>query len=197
MGIAIVMENENPQMGTPADTRPLYQRYWHILLAIGIAGVLVVVGAILVIIRRVESSAVGLYGEATLDQWSLAWVVEFGFALIFWILLIVGVPISIAFGLGWYFWWNRLSETQQRELNLALSKDHTKHKGNGGGFGLIMFIAYCIYVASQGHYHTPFGDLPYSYWVYAYLWTLGWLAIIIGIPVGIGALIYFFWYRKN
>ena len=55
-----------------------------------------------------------------------------------------------------------------------------------------MFIAYCIYIAVDGNYNAQFGTQPYSYWIYSWLLTFMWIVIVLGIPVAIIALIWYF-----
>jgi hypothetical protein len=151
--------------------------------------------AIKVFIWQIQTSPIGNYGNATFDQWSLDWIVRFFIVLILWELLFVGVPAGLIFGLGGYLWWQRLPGQEKSKFKEEGKKSH-KSRG-AGGCGLFMFIAYCIYVAIDGNYYAPFGSQPYSYWVYSYLLTIGWLLIIVGIPVAIGGLIYLrYWLNK-
>ncbi|TFG06560.1 MAG: hypothetical protein EU539_07360 [Promethearchaeota archaeon] len=171
------------------------KKHWKVLiLFIAVVVVLSIIG-VYVLIWQIQTSPIGNYGKATFDQWSLEWVVIFLIMLILWELLFVGLPAALLFGLGGYLWWQRLPGEERAEF-----KEHrsTHKKARGGcGCGIFMFIAYCIYIAIDGNFSTPFGNKPYSYWVYSYLLTIGWLLIIIGIPMAIIGLIYLrYWLNK-
>ena len=146
-------------------------------------------------IWHIETSPIGNYGNATFDQWSLNWIVGFFIVLILWELLFVGVPAGLIFGLGGYLWWQRLTGEEKSKFKEEGKKNH-KARG-AGGCGLFMFIAYCIYIAIDGNYYASFGSKPYSYWVYSYLLTIGWVLIIVGIPAAIVGFIYLrYWLNK-
>ena len=171
------------------------KNHWKIFILCTVIIIILTIIAVNVLIWQIQTSAIGNYGTATFDQWSLEWVVIFIIVLVLWELLFVGVPAGLIFGLGGYFWWKRLPSEERIKLKEQRSK-HKKARG-GCGFGFFMFIAYCIYVAIDGNFSTPFGNKPYSYWVYSYLLTIGWLLIIIGIPMAIIGLIYLrYWLEK-
>lgn len=152
----------------------------------------------MVLIRFVETSDIGLQGTATFDQWSLAWVVGFLIMLILWELLFVGLPAGLFYGVGGYLWWHRLPEEEKQEFKGREEDAKSHHAKNAGGCSFFMFIAYCIYIAIEGNFFTPFGNLPYSYWLYTYLWTILWLLIIVGIPMVIIGIVYYkVWYKKS
>ncbi|TFG26198.1 MAG: hypothetical protein EU532_10460 [Promethearchaeota archaeon] len=171
------------------------KKHWKILILCAIIIVILTIIAVNVLIWQIQTSAIGNYGTATFDQWSLEWIVIFIIVLILWELLFVGVPAGLIFGLGGYLWWKHLPEEERTKIK----EQHSTHKKTrrGCGFGIFIFIAYCIYIAIDGNFSTPFGNKPYSYWVYSYILTIGWLLIIIGIPMAIIGLIYLrYWLRK-
>jgi hypothetical protein len=163
-------------------------------IVIIIAGVCIVTGAVLVLFWFIETSPIGLQGTATLDQWSLDWIVGFYILMILWELLFVGIPTVLFFGVGGYIWWNRLPDEERQEFKTRdKKKTHRKRDaGGGGGFSFFVFIAYCIYIGIQGNYYAPFGSQPYSYWVYSWFLTIMWILIIFGIPICIILLIVYF-----
>jgi len=177
-------------MSAPRDHRPVYEKYWKIFTLMVIGGIIAVIGTILVIFWFVESTAIGNYGNATFNDWTLALMIEFTFKLILWILLIIGLPSCVATGLFWLLWWKPLP-TDEKVAFESIGTSGKKHHGKeSGGFSFFMFLAYVIYIYSEGNFHTPFGELPYSYWIFSYLWAIIWLLVIFGIPLGIAAFIY-------
>lgn len=172
------------------------KKHWKALaLCIAVIIILIII-AVNVLIWQIQTSPIGNYGTATFDQWSLDWIVRFVIVLILWELLFVGIPAVLMFGLGGYLWWQRLDDEEKSIIKTQDGNNHRKRNA-GGSCGLLFFIAYCIYIAIDGNYFTAFGSLPYSYWIYAYLLTLGWLLIIFGIPLAVIGLLYLrYWLNK-
>jgi len=171
------------------------KKHWKIFAASIIGGAIAIAVSLLVLFWFIDTSTIGAMGSATIGEWTLAWIWEFFIFLILWELLIVGIPVAIIFGVGWYLWWKRLSAEEKVEF-----KGRWRGKGTaeGGGFSFGMFIAYSIYMYINGDFYTPFGDFAYSYWVYAWFHTLAWLIVIIGIPVAIIlTIVYFAVWRKK
>jgi len=170
-------------------------------IVIIIAGVCIVTGAVLVLFWFIETSPIGLQGTATLDQWSLDWIVGFYILLILWELLFVGVPTGLFFGVGGYIFWSKLPDEEKQEHKARDKKESHKKRyaGGSGGGSFFMFIAYCIYMGIQGNYYAPFGSQPYSYWVYSWFLTIMWILIIFGIPICIILLIVYLtvWRKKS
>ena len=172
--------------------------HWKAFIALIIGCVIAIAGAILVLFWFIETSPIGIMGTATIGEWTLAWIWGFFIYLILWELLIVGIPVAIAFGVGWYFWWNRLSAEEKAEFKC---RDKKSKRGTAaeGGCGFIMFIAFSIYMFINGYFYTPFGDHPYSFWVYSWFLALSWLLVIFGIPTAIILTIVYFkvWCKKD
>jgi len=170
--------------------------HWGVLAVSIIGCVLAVVGALLVLFWFIETSPIGAMGTATVGEWTLAWIWEFLIFLILWELLIVGIPVGVALVVGWHFWWNRLPAEEKAEF-----KGRWRGRGTaeGGGFGFAMFIAYSIYMYINGDFFTPFGDYPYTHWVYSWFLTLAWLLVVFGIPAAIILIIVYFkvWRKKE
>jgi hypothetical protein len=171
------------------------KKNWKVLILCVAAIVILSIIAVIVLIWHIQTSPIGNYGTATFDRWSLDWIVGFIIVLILWELLFVGLPAGLIFGLGGYLWWQRLTDDERTKFKEQQSKN--KKARGAGGLGLFMFIAYCIYIAIDGNYSAPFGSQPYSYWLYSYLLTIGWLLIIIGIPMAVAGLLYLrYWLKK-
>ena len=172
---------------------------WLIIVII-IAVASIITGAFLVLFWFMETSPIGLLGEATFDQWNLDWVVGFIILIILWELLFVGVPTVIFIVVVGYIWWNRLSDEDKAEFKARDKKKHrARNTGGEGGFGFVMFIAYCILHGVKGTYYASFGSQPYSYWVYTWFETFMWIAIVIGVPIIIILIIVYFavWRKKS
>ncbi|MFX1410864.1 MAG: hypothetical protein ACFFA6_10950 [Promethearchaeota archaeon] len=180
------------------------KQYWKVFIICIIAVIVCLIGALLVLVWFIETSTLGGQGDWTFNDWTLNYVVGFMILIILWELLLVGVPAALFFGLGGYLWWKRLPEEEKQEYKEREKREKKKYKntknwGGGGGFNIFMFIAYCIVIAIDGHYNTRFGQLDYSYFIYAWFFTFMWLLIIFGVPVVIILLIVYFkvWRKKS
>ena len=137
----------------------------------------------------------------TFNDWTLNYVVGFMILLTLGELLFIGIPAGVVFGLGGYIWWSKLPQEKKQEFkDREKKKSHRKKDyGGGGGFGFFMFIAYCIVMGLERNYNTPFGNKPFSYWIYYWFITFMWIVIIFGIPAVIICLILYFtvWQKKS
>lgn len=170
------------------------RKHWIAFILFILAIVFIIIDAVSVLIWHVETSHLGGQGDWTFNQWSLSGVIIFIVVLILWELLFVGVPAGLIFGLGGYFFWTRLPQEEQQ---LYRNKDKSEKNGGtrdkGGDIvGFLIFIAFCIYIAIDGNFNTTFGLLPYSYFIYAWLYTIMWLLIIFGVPAAIILIIVYF-----
>ena len=184
-----------------SDVKKFVKNHLTALIVTIIAGIFVVIGAILVLFWFIQTSPIGLQGTATLDQWSLDWIVGFYILVILFELLFVGIPTGLFFGVGGYIWWKRLPDEEKQEFKAREKKNPNRKRnaGGGGGGGLFMFIAYCIYMGTQGNYYAQFGSQPYIYWVTGFFLTFMWILIILGIPACIILLIVYLtvWRKKS
>jgi hypothetical protein len=172
------------------------KQHWKAFIVFVIGCIAALAGGILVLFWYIETTPIGDMGAATIGEWSLAWIWEFVIFLVLWEILIIGIPAAIALGIGWYVFWKRLSAEEKAEWK---GREKKKHRGSsaGGGFGLVMFIAFSILMYLRGEFSTPLGNFPYSYLVYTLFTALGWLLLIVGIPaVIILIIVYFTVWRK-
>ena len=173
------------------------RKHWKAFIVFIIGCVFALAGAIYVLFWYIESTSIGTYGTATIGEWTIAWIWEFFIYLVLWELIIVGIPVAIAFGIGWYLFWKSLSDQEKEEFN---NREKKKHHGSsaGSGFSIFTFIAFSIYMYIKGEIYTPFSDQPYSFWVYSWFEALGYLLLIAGIPaIIILIIVYFTIWRKK
>ena len=197
--MVVNMENSD-ELSEEQFWKGIIKEYKIPFLIVIIACICLAIGALLVLFWFIRITPLGNYGNALIGEWRMHWVVGFIILLTLLELLIIGIPAGLFFGVGGYLWWRNLpQEKKQVFKDREKKKTHIKQDyGGGGGFSFFMFIAYCIYLAFDGHYNVPFGSEPYTYWVYAGFYTLMWILIYIGIPAAIICLILYFvkWRKK-
>jgi len=173
------------------------KNHWKAFIVFVSGCIIALAGAIMVLFWFMETSTIGAMGTATIGEWTVAMIWSFLLHLIFWELIIIGIPATIAFGVGWFIFWKQLPEWDKKAFK---ARDKKKHHSSsaGGGFSILMFIAFSIYLYLIGEINTPLGNHPYSFWVYTWFTALGWLLLIAGIPaVLILIIVYFTVWRKR
>ena len=175
------------------DWQKLVRKHGKVLAAFIIGAIVAGIGCFLVMVWHIEASPIGGGGDWTIDQWSLASIVSFGLILLMWEVLFVGVPAIVFFGVFGYMWWKNLSTETKEEFKAENKKkkwqsSNTTRGGGGSGF---IFLVFCIVVAIKGQWGTLFNVLPYSWYVYTWFEGFAWVGIIIGIPMLIGATVWY------
>ncbi|MGA1974773.1 MAG: hypothetical protein ABSG92_03980 [Conexivisphaerales archaeon] len=160
------------------------RKHWSMLAFWVAGGVLVAIGGILVFLWFVgNAQSTGLV-PGTLDLWTLGNCISFVLNLIFWELVYIGIPIAAAALAGW-LWWRRIPYEERKGYSFFRSRSRST-SGGGGFFSLLVFIAFCFKVSSDGKWNIPISTWTLNYLVYSYLTALAWILIIIGIPLALG-----------
>jgi hypothetical protein len=172
------------------------RNHWKVFATIVIIAILAIIGAVYVFLWFVEEAQVtGLVPE-TLDQWTMGYLITFILNVIFWEVILIGIPVLVAVVMFWQLWWKRLPDEERREYkekNLLFGS-HSKRTDGGGIFTFLINIGFIIKVYLDGNWDIPFAQWKFDYLVYSYLWIFIIFAIIIGIPILIGGI---WWIRHE
>jgi hypothetical protein len=160
------------------------RKHWKIAAVFVVGAALAVIGAILVFLWRVQDAQSTGMVPTTIGLWTMEDMVMFTLHLIFWELLLIGIPAIIAAVAGWQ-WWKRLPD-EERQAYHFLGSSHTT--GGGSGLSMLFFIAFCIKVFLDGNWDFPIASWTFDYIVNSMITILIWVAIIFGIPAVIGAI---------
>ena len=161
------------------------RKHWSIVALFAVLAGLVFAGAVYVYLWFVgDAQASGLV-PSSLGMWSMGNVVTFILHLIFWELLLIGIPVAIGAVIGWQ-WWKRLPEEEKKEYHFFGKRSRTT--SGGSGISLLFFIAFCIKVYVDGKWDAAIATWTLDYVVNSMITILVWSLIIIGIPIAIGAL---------
>ena len=152
-----------------------------------LAAIIASIGAILVYLWFIGDAQSTSMVPLILGQWTMGNIVTFILHLVFWELLIIGLPVAIAAIIGW-LWWKKIPETERKEYEF-FGKPSRKENG-GGGISFLFFIAFCIKVYIDGKWDSPIGTWTLDYVVDSTITILVWGAIIFGIPALIIGLIW-------
>ena len=158
------------------------RKHWEMVVLFVVAAVLASVGAILVFLWFVgDAQSTGMV-PTTLGLWTMGHSVTFMLHLIFWELLLIGVPAIIGAVAGWQ-WWKRLPDEEKKEYHFFGSSSRTT--GGGGGVSILFFIAFCLKVFIDGNWDVAIASWTFDY-VDSMISILIWVAIIFAIPAAIG-----------
>jgi flagellar basal body-associated protein FliL len=159
------------------------KKHWNIVVVFILGAVLALAGAILIFLWFVaDAQSTGMV-PTTLGPWTMGNIVTFILHLIFWELLLIGVPAIIGAVAGWQ-WWKRLPDEEKKEYHFFGSSSRTT--GGGGGVSVLFFIAFCIKVFIDGNWNVAIASWTLDYVVGSMISILVWVLIIFGIPIALG-----------
>jgi len=167
------------------------RKHWTMVALFVLAGILVVVGAVYVFLWFVgDAQSIGMV-PPTLGLWSMGHFVTFILHMVFWELLLIGIPVILAAVAGW-LWWRNLPVEEKKEYHFFGKRSRTT--SGGGGISLLFFVAFCIKVFIDGKWNVAFASWTFDYVVYSMFWILVWILVIFGIPIAIGGI---WWIRHE
>jgi hypothetical protein len=176
-------ESENGHNGW----KVFLKKHWGITVVFVVGAVSALVGSILVFLWFVEDAQVIGMVPMTLGLWTMGHIVTFMLHLIFWELVLIGIPVGIAAVGGWQ-WWKRLPDEEKKTYHLFGSNSRTT--GSSGGISVLFFIAFCIKVFIDGNWNDAIASWNLDYVVESMISILIWVAIIFGIPAVIGVIVW-------
>ena len=181
-----MMEKTESEIDSAAWKKFL-RNHWNMLIFWIITGILAVIGAILVYLWFVGDAQSSNMVPMILGQWTMSHLITFILHLIFWELLIIGIPVIIAAIAGW-LWWKRIPDEEREGYSFFGKRSRTESGGSGISF--LFFVAFCIKVFVDGNWNLAIAFWTLDYVVDSIVTILLWSAIIFGIPAIIIAIIW-------
>jgi len=167
------------------------KNHWGMAVAWGAAAALLMTGAVLVYLWFAgEAQSSGLVPGA-LGLWSMGNVVTFCLHLVFWELVLIGIPAIAGAAAGW-LWWKRLPEEERK--GYSFSEKRKKRSRSGNWISPLFFIAFCVKVYLDGNWNAPIGSMSLDYVASSVVTILAWGLVIFGIPAAIGGI---WWLRRE
>ena len=171
----------------------MIKKHWYVLIIYGIALAGLIAGGFIVLWKYIESWSV-YPPTTTFDQFSLGGLVLWVIWLILWELLYVWLPvIGYCIIVTVILWYKIIPEEDKQAIKSREKKEKKKTKqaaGGSGGAGFLFFLVFMLVVYIDNNYWELAGNLSYSYYLYAYLWGVFWVCIVLGIPFLIIIIIY-------
>ena len=171
------------------------RRHWNMFMLFVAAATIAIIAAIFVFVWFVDhAQATGLVPSA-LRSWSMRYVVDFLLHLIFWELVLIGIPVIIFIAAVYHLWWKKLPKAERKEYKeKKLFGKRTRKTDGGEAISFLVTIFFVIKIWLDGNWNTPFASWDLDYLVYSWLTALMWVMIIIGIPILIGVI---WWLNKE
>lgn len=167
--------------------RKFLKRHWNMLVYWIAAGIVVAVGAVYLYLWFVGEAQSTNLVPATLGLWSMGHFVTFILHLVFWELVVIGIPVAVAAIVGW-LWWKKIPEDERKEYEF-FGKGSRTEKG-GGGISFLFFVAFALKIYIDGNWDVAIASWTLDYVVDSMITLLVWGAIIFGIPAIIIGLIW-------
>lgn len=171
------------------------KKYWMYVPIYIVGAIVAITFSIIVGLWYMNISVIGGLGTWTFDQWSVGYAVIFMLVLMLFELLMVGLPTLGYMGGVTLLLWSRLPDEEKEELKSRRKKNKGagRKMGGGGGGSFLLLIVSLVIILVEGNWFEPFGNLPYTYFVYVWLLACLWTSLVFGIPIaamGIAYLVY-------
>jgi len=181
------MENQTEIEKGSNGWKEFLKKHWNMLVYWIVAAIIAAIGAILVFLWFVEEAQSTNMVPMTLGQWTMGNLVAFILHLIFWELILIGIPVAIAAIAGW-LWWKKIPDEERKEYEFFGKGSRAQNGGSGISF--LFFVVFCIKVYIDGNWNVAIASWTLDYVVDSMITILVWGAIIFGIPAIIIGLIW-------
>ena len=158
------------------------RKHWTIIILFVVAGILAVAGAVYVFWWLTGNAQTTGLVPSTLNLWTMNNLVMFVLHLIFWELVIIGIPVAVGAILGLQ-WWKRLPAEEQKEHMFGKS---SRSRNASGAMSPLLFVAFAIKVYVDGNWDSAISTWTFDYVVNSMITILIWIAAIFAIPAIIG-----------
>ncbi|MGD1060197.1 MAG: hypothetical protein ABR879_01920 [Methanomassiliicoccales archaeon] len=180
------MARENAHDGDTGVWKMFLSRHWRMTAAWVLGAAVAVFGAVLVYLWFVGQAQTNGIVPSSLALWTIGSLVAFILNLIFWELVLIGIPVVIA-AIVAYSYYKRLPYDEREEYRRAsLFKSRSRRTDWGSGFSFLLNIVFIIKIYADGNWNTPFSTWTFDYLVYSFIVALIAIVVIIGVPMLIG-----------
>ena len=164
-----------------SDCKNFIRKHWGVVAIFVVAAALIVVGAVYVCWWFSGNAQTTGLVPSTLNLWTMDNVVMFILNLIFWELVIIGIPVAVGAVLGWQ-WWKRLP-AEERDGYFFGRRSQSRNVG--GAISTLLFIAFAVKVYVDGKWNVAISTYTVNYVVDSMITILVWMAAILAIPATI------------
>ena len=183
------MTEEN-ELEKEADWKRFVRKHWGAVAILAVAVILAIAGAVYVLWWFTGNAQSAGLVPSTLNLWTMGNVVTFILHLIFWELVLVGIPVAVGAIAGWQ-WWKRLP-AEEKEYHIFGRRSQSRNAE--GAISPLLFIAFAIKVYVDGNWNVAIASWKLDYVVGSMITILVWIVAIFAIPATIGIL---WWIRHE
>ena len=171
------------------------RKHWKMLVVFIIAAIAAAAGAVLVLLWFVgNAQATGLV-PALVGGWTMNHLVMFLLYLVFWELVIIGIPVLVVVLIIVFLWWKKIPVEERAEYRRGhLFGKRSRRSDGSGAASFFVFLGFLIKVYVDGNWNVAIATWTFNYVVYSLVWVLVWIAVIIGIPLLLGGI---WWVRRE
>jgi hypothetical protein len=181
---------EEIEMEEDSGWKRFIRKHWGAVALFAVAAALAVAGAVYVFWWFAgNAQSTGLV-PSTLGLWTMGNVVMFILNLIFWELVLIGIPVAVGAIIGWQ-WWKRLPAAEKEN---RLFGSRSRSRNAEGAISPLLFIAFAIKVYVDGNWNVAISTWTLDYVVGSMITILIWIAAIFAIPAAIGVI---WWIRHK
>jgi len=181
---------EEIEMEKDSYWKPFIRKHWSAVAVFAVAVALAVAGAVYVFWWFAGNAQSTDLVPSTLNLWTMNNVVMFILNLIFWELVLIGIPVAVGAVLGWQ-WWKRLPAEEKEFHPFGRG---SRSRDAGGAISPLLFIAFAIKVYVDGNWNVAISAYTLDYVVDSMITILIWIVAIFAIPATIGVL---WWIRHD
>ena len=164
-----------------SDWRKFIRKHWGIIAVFAVAVALALAWAVYVFWWFTGNAQATRLVPSTLGLWTMNNLVMFILYLIFWELVLVGIPVAVGAVLSWQ-WWKRLP-AEERAYRFFGRRSRSRNAG--GGVSLFLFIAFAIKVYVDGKWDVRISTWALDYVIGSIITILIWIVAIFAIPATI------------
>jgi len=180
--------------GNGSEWKKFLRKHWGIVALFVVVCILAFIGAIYIFLWfTAQAQTTGLV-PSSLGLWTMGNIVMFILNLIFWELIFIGIPAIIGAAIGWQ-WWKRLPDEEKKDYRFFGKRSRTARGGSGAS--LLLFIAFAIKIYIDGNWNVAIATWTLNYVIYSIISILIWIAVIFGIPIAIGIILWMHYEMKK
>jgi len=181
---------EQTEAEESATWKRFIRKHWSIFAIFVVAAISAVAGAVYVFWWFTgNAQTIGLV-PSTLSGWTMNNAVMFILHLIFWELVLIGIPVAVGAVIAWQ-WWKRLPAEEKKEQMFG---KRSRSRDTGGAVSPLLFIAFAIKVYIDGNWNSAISTWTLDYVVGSMITILIWIAVLFAIPAIIGVV---WWIRHE
>jgi hypothetical protein len=181
---------EEIEVKKDTDWKRFIRKHWGIVAVFAVAAALAVAGAVYVFWWFAGNAQITGLVPSTLNLWTTGNVVTFILHLIFWELVLIGIPVAVGAVLGWQ-WWKRLPAVEKENHFFGR---RSRSRNAEGAISPLLFIAFAIKVYADGNWNVAISTWTLDYVVGSMITILVWIVAIFAIPATIGVI---WWIRRE